>query len=355
MARLDAGLLAFRPRRPNTLDWQVRAFGGDSWKVHTKNDGVWLVNENGGNPSYLEPSPISTPAMSQSSSSFPTPTPTPRPRPTSTPYPPNTYSMGGLNDKPPQISIQSGTTVTWFNNGGNSQSVESCSDKYCLEFSGRWASGEISPGSSFSRLFDSTGTFYYRKNGYSSLDSFVHVTHQSASTGTSNGGNPLPGNVVSSAHINGCPTRLPEYIHLDGLWSICIPSNWSMAPVPGQEDWDMYWGRPPGSGKIFLGISRWENLNVDDLEAVTDLLVDLIDEKSLELEVTYDERFDWNGRVANLLQIDAKNTLLERTSRYVLVVVGDGYLYSLEAFSHAIDWNQQESLFREILDSFLVA
>ena len=357
LARLAAGLFAIGPRRPNTLDWQVREFGEDSLKVYTKYDGVWLVNENGGNPSYLEPSPISTPAMSLSSTSFPTPspTPTPRPRPTPTPYPANTFPLGGLYDDPPQIVIGQGTIVTWINNSQSPQSIDSCAQKYCLDFSGAWASGEILPGGSYSLTFNQTGTFYYRKNESLTTASFILVTAHTGAQSAQGGNQSTAASSTTQGADTGCPSGFPEYQHPQGKWSICLPTTWTIDPVPGEEAWDMYGGTPQFKDGRGVAVSELANYGPEDLEAVTDFLVQATEDKSVELEVISYDSYDWYGYDAYILELTTTNAIGQPMRRFLMTVAAKGNVYSLEVFCPSYLWSLHENTMVTIVDYFLVA
>ena len=90
-----------------------------------------------------------------------------------------TFVLGGESDAPPEITLVKGTTVIWVNNAAFPQNVESCSqDDLCTRFTDEWASGDIPPGGTYARTFDTSGVFDYRKNGSSSLTSFVLVTER---------------------------------------------------------------------------------------------------------------------------------------------------------------------------------
>lgn len=102
------------------------------------------------------------------------PTPTPAPQPTVTPSPAPTTTPSPSPSPAPTVTvnisagsstrtsdafgtnpliISKGTTVTWVNNDTLPHTTTSGT--------GVWSSGTLEPGSSFSRLFDSAGTFPY--------------------------------------------------------------------------------------------------------------------------------------------------------------------------------------------------
>lgn len=67
-------------------------------------------------------------------------------------------SMVDFAFNPDSVNISPGDTVQWTNNGyyahTSTSGVNGVPD-------GRWNSGDVSPGGSYSRAFDSSGTFHY--------------------------------------------------------------------------------------------------------------------------------------------------------------------------------------------------
>ena len=360
LARVAAGERSYSPTRPGTNKWTAEPWGRGGWKVSTTGDGVWLVEGGSRSPTYLTSSPTATPTRNATSSSRPTDSPTPyiplyleqvvveprstsTPEPTPTPYPANTFPLASLRDDPPQIAITAGTRVTWVNDAGTSQSVESCADKWCSEFSGGWASGEIPPSGTYSRVFPTAGTFYYRKNGKNIFSSFIHVTSASSATNT------------SSASTTECPDSFPEYTHPQGKWSICLPTNWTIDPVPGEAAWDMYGATPQFKDGRGVAVSELANYGPEDLEAVTDFLVQATGDKSVELEVISYDSYDWYGYDAYILELTTTNAIGQPMRRFLMTVAAKGNIYSLEVFCPSYLWSFHENTMVTIVDYFLVA
>ncbi len=133
--------------------------------------------------------PVSTPtplAPSQTPTPTPlpevtvTPTPTPPlgstevlpPAPTNTPIPPavTTVDVTIINFAfdPAAITIKAGTTVRWINQDSASHTVTSDT--------GLWDSGNVAQGASFSRVFDTVGTFAYHCGIHPSMKGTITVT-----------------------------------------------------------------------------------------------------------------------------------------------------------------------------------
>ena len=69
--------------------------------------------------------------------------------------PTTTASVGAYDDyfQPKTINVQPGTTVRWVNYGKHTHTVTSKD--------GRWDSGDIPPGASYTVTFRTPGTYYY--------------------------------------------------------------------------------------------------------------------------------------------------------------------------------------------------
>jgi plastocyanin len=66
---------------------------------------------------------------------------------------PNTVSIKNMAFSPGQLSVTTGTTVTWVNNDGITHTVTADD--------GSFNSGNITPGNSFTRTFSGIGTISY--------------------------------------------------------------------------------------------------------------------------------------------------------------------------------------------------
>ncbi len=365
LARLLAGTRSMEPFRPNTANWRAETTVNGGWRVTTSQDGIWLVEDEVESPTYLRPSPTATPSRSSANqSATPTavpyvivnvPSPTSTPRPTPTPYPPNTFPLGEQYDDPPQIVIAQGTTVTWINDSLSPQSIDACLDKYCLEFGGTWASGEIQPGGTFSYTFRQLGTFYYRKNESVSYASFILVTSNSGAQSTQEETHSASASGSSHDQTTGCPVDSPEYGHPQGKWSNCLPTAWTFAPVPGEEAWDTYGAVSTNGGDLSgLLISEIPGYGVNDLEAIMNTLIDLMEGKSLAFEVVLYEIVDLNDREAYFLEADYVSGTGKSMRRYMLTVSGNYNVYYLEAFAPSNMWSSRVDTYERILGSFLI-
>ena len=117
-----------------------------------------------------------TTAVSTPMSMPPVPTNTPLPNvppaPTNTPVP----GVSGTVDvtiqnfafNPPSITIKVGTTVRWTNQDSATHSVTSDT--------GVWDSGNVAHGATYSRVFDTVGTFAYHCAIHPSMKGTVIVT-----------------------------------------------------------------------------------------------------------------------------------------------------------------------------------
>ena len=369
LARVAVGERSRSPSRPSANKWTAEPWGSSGWKVSTTGDGVWLVEGDSRNPTYLKSSPTATPTRSSSSVSRATPspyiplivaprptsTPIPTPIPTPTPYPANTFPLGDRYDDPPQIVIMQGTIVTWINNSQSPQSIDSCAEKYCLEFSGAWASGEILPGKSYSLTFNQTGTFYYRKNESVSRTSFIHVTAHTGTQSAQVGNQSTAASSSPQGADKGCPSGFPEHLHPQGKWSICLPTTWTIDPVPGEEAWDMYGATPLFKDGRGVAVSELANYGPEDLEAVTDFLVQVTEDKSFELEVISYDSYDWYGYDAYILELTTTNAIGQPMRRFLMTVAAKGNVYSLEVFCPSNIWSLHESTMVTIVEYFLIA
>src|SRR3989344_504516 len=107
-----------------------------------------------------EPSPIPTVAP-EPIEPIPAPKPSsPTPKPISTPTPivNASVNISGFAFGPNSVSIKKGAKVTWTNNDSAPHTVSSTQGGIT---DGTFESGTLSPGATFSRTFDTVGTFTY--------------------------------------------------------------------------------------------------------------------------------------------------------------------------------------------------
>ena len=77
---------------------------------------------------------------------------------------------------PTALTISVGTTVTWTNNGSSVHTVTGSG----------WDSGQLQPGQSFKRTFDTAGTYDYHCTNHPSMTASIIV--QSGTSGGTSGG-----------------------------------------------------------------------------------------------------------------------------------------------------------------------
>jgi plastocyanin len=126
---------------------------------------VYLIYIN----STQSPAPTTTSTQTDQTQTVPTQT-TPTPTPTTAPTTPQPVSVSIRNFAfaPQQISVKAGTKVTWTNNDSTAHTVTSDS--------GAFSSGTLNPGSSFSFVFNTPGTFSYHCSIHPSMTATVVVT-----------------------------------------------------------------------------------------------------------------------------------------------------------------------------------
>ena len=108
-----------------------------------------------------EPTPTDTPTLAPTVTPVPTPTPRPPPTPTPTPEPVTVVSgISGFTLE--SFTIETGTTIKWVQSSAASHSVTSgTTDDYYSYPDGKWDSGKLKNGESFSVGFDEVGAFRY--------------------------------------------------------------------------------------------------------------------------------------------------------------------------------------------------
>ena len=97
--------------------------------------------------SYSTPSPTSSPQTSTASQ--------------------NSIAMKGLAFNPSALTISKGANVTWTNDDSTTHTVTSDT--------GAFESGNLSPGNSFARQFNDTGTFPYHCTIHPSMKGTITV------------------------------------------------------------------------------------------------------------------------------------------------------------------------------------
>lgn len=95
-----------------------------------------------------------------------------------------TVSVADNSFQPQSLTITAGDTVVWTNNGSNPHT--STSD------TGLWDSGTLSPGQTFSRVFDTPGTFPYHCAFHQGLGMVGTITVQAAAPAATATPTPLP-------------------------------------------------------------------------------------------------------------------------------------------------------------------
>jgi plastocyanin len=102
----------------------------------------------------------------------PNPADTLPPAPTGTPAPGSTGTVDIMVQNfafnPPSITIKVGTTVRWTNQDSATHSITSDT--------GVWDSGGIAQGASYTRVFDTVGTFAYHCGIHPSMKGTIIVT-----------------------------------------------------------------------------------------------------------------------------------------------------------------------------------
>jgi len=111
--------------------------------------------------------------VSCSAATNPAPTQTPlAPVPSPTPAPGSTgtvdITIQNFAFNPTSITIKAGTTVRWMNQDSATHSVTSDT--------GVWDSGGIAQGASYTRVFDTVGTFAYHCGIHPSMKGTIIVT-----------------------------------------------------------------------------------------------------------------------------------------------------------------------------------
>src|SRR3990172_11365902 len=109
--------------------------------------------------------------------------------------------------QPQTITIQVGDTVVWTNNGALPHTSTS-------DTAGMWDSGILSPGQTFSRTFDTAGTFPYNCTIHRSLGMVGTVIVQAAAqpTATSTPGAPTPTATAAAATPTPTFVLTPEEV-----------------------------------------------------------------------------------------------------------------------------------------------
>lgn len=113
------------------------------------------------------PTNTNTPLPSATATTTSTPTRTATPRPNTV-----TVEMTNFSFDPKNLTVRVGDTVRWVNNSGTPHTTAS---------SGNWDSSIVASGSSFERTFNSTGTFNYRCDIHSDVQTGTITVQQDVS------------------------------------------------------------------------------------------------------------------------------------------------------------------------------
>jgi plastocyanin len=90
--------------------------------------------------------------------------------PIPSPARPTTTMTVGVNDnsfEPKTINVQPGTTVRWVNQGKHTHTMTSRD--------GRWDSGDVPPGASYSATFQNPGTYHYYCRHHQGMEGTIVV------------------------------------------------------------------------------------------------------------------------------------------------------------------------------------
>jgi plastocyanin len=109
-------------------------------------------------PGYAVPGPNYTPAPGVA------PGPRPMPAPSATA---STVSAKDNSFDPATLNVQVGTTVRWVNNGTRPHTVTSSE--------GKWDSGELAPGASYTVTFMTAGTYKYHCKLHKGMEGTIVV------------------------------------------------------------------------------------------------------------------------------------------------------------------------------------
>jgi len=112
-----------------------------------------------------------------------TKTTTPKTTPSTTPSNKGAASVRivDFSFNPSTLTVSTGTTVTWTNNGPSVHTVTGSG----------WDSGQLQPGATYSHTFDTAGTYDYHCTNHPSMTASITVqsgTSGGTSSGTGGGG-----------------------------------------------------------------------------------------------------------------------------------------------------------------------
>jgi plastocyanin len=124
---------------------------------------------------------------SNSSTTTPTVPTTPKSSPSTSPSSGGTtITIADFSFSPATVTVAVGAKVTWKNTGATDHTVTGSG----------WDSGNIAPGSEYSKTFDTAGTFDYHCSIHPTMTGKVIVTASGTSGGTG-GGTPSPSGPAS--------------------------------------------------------------------------------------------------------------------------------------------------------------
>jgi len=192
-----------------------------------------------------------------------TPTPTPSSSATATPTAtgPTTVNIAGGAFAPSSITVPAGTTVTWTNNSGLTQTVTST---LAFGTQGYFTSGFLYTGKQWSWTFSTPGTFTYKSNT-------TMITGTVIVTG---GATPVGGVSTTATPTQGSPQPTPTptgpWPGLAAGWTLAIyggsalPAADAFGDIAGAWQTIYYWDGSryhrffrPGSFPTFLNDIDW--------------------------------------------------------------------------------------------------
>ena len=114
-------------------------------------------------PGYPQPGMYYAPGMG------PAPGMTPSPRPMPAPPPATAAKVSATDNRfePAALNVQVGATVQWVNNGQHPHTVTSND--------GKWDSGNLQPGATYSVTFTTPGTYRYHCNLHKGMEGTIVV------------------------------------------------------------------------------------------------------------------------------------------------------------------------------------
>ena len=158
-------LIAFAPATASACPW----WGGYSGPAY--------------GPGYYAPAPnYYAPAPYYPSGPGPYPVPRAMPPIPTVPAPTTASAVSSRDDSfdPPTLTVQPGTTVKWTNNGKHPHTV--------TDRGGKFDSGDIAPGASYTVTFSTPGTYKYYCKHHKGMEGTIVVGQPGAAPGGAGGG-----------------------------------------------------------------------------------------------------------------------------------------------------------------------